>query len=288
MLAAGPRRERGDHDVAGRFGAYLLRWAKNAAWQRSHSGGSRPSSQQSYLDTAKAGTWEGGHRTAGIVWAPGLVAPDSSIMEVVLSVDIFVTTLSLAGIPLPVGRAYDGQDLTPLLRGEPGARSPHQWFFYYTTCTESHGCPPANLTSSLPSDRIAAVRDARGPMKAHFFTHSGQQTEPYVSHTPPLVFNVERDPGEKEPVTAGSWDGPDCTKSGAACLAEFIKAATAAVEAQQRELVWCEHCAADGVHGRSMLSATVDRSVMDCRGLPAAQAGCCSGGHCECRHSGGL
>jgi hypothetical protein len=45
------------------------------------------------------------------------------------------------------------------------------------------------------SDRIAAVRDTHGPMKAHFFTHSAQGTEPYVRHDPPLVFNVERDPG---------------------------------------------------------------------------------------------
>ena len=87
-------------------------------------------------------------------------------MDVVLSVDIFVTTLALVGVPLPKDRKYDGKDLTPLLRGDHGAKSPHTWFFYYTTCTESFGCPPKNLTDPLPSDRIAAVRDAQGPMKA--------------------------------------------------------------------------------------------------------------------------
>ena len=39
-----------------------------------------------------------------------------------------------------------------------------------------------------------------------FFTHSGQGHEPYVRHSPPLVFNVERDPGEREPVSARTYD----------------------------------------------------------------------------------
>jgi len=107
-----------------------------------------------------------------------------------------------------------------------------------------------------------------------------------VSHHPPLVFNVERDPGEKEPVTPHTWDGPDC--SGASCLATFIAAATKAVREMDESVVWCEYCKADNVEGRSMLSSTVDRSVMDCRGLhgepslPAAQSGCCKpeGGDC--------
>lgn len=150
-------------------------------------------------------------------------------MELTTSLDIFVTTLSLAGIPLPNDRAFDGGDLTPLLRGDAGAVAPRDWFFYYTTCTERAGCPDTNITIGLPSDRIAAVRDAHGgpsittapltpvkhrtvlthvhlsqffsnsqllattgPMKAHFFTHSAQGVEPFVRHDPPLVFNVER------------------------------------------------------------------------------------------------
>ena len=87
--------------------------------------------------------------------------------------------------------AYDGEDLTPLLSGA-ATQSPRRWFFFYTTCTEHLGCPPANLTAAsalgraLPSDRIAAVREGRGPVKCHFFTHSGQGTEPYVRHDPPM------------------------------------------------------------------------------------------------------
>ena len=269
-------------------------WTKSTAWQSAHPGGldSQASSAEGYYDTAKASTWEGGHRTAAIVWAPGLVEAGRTIMELTTSLDIFVTTLSLAGIPLPTDRVLDGKDITPLLRGDAGAKSPHDWFFYYTTCGEPNGCPAANLTKGLPSDRIAAVRDAQGPMKAHFFTHSGQGAEQWVRHEPPLVFNVERDPGEKEPVLDDSgisgFDGPDCRGKG--CLAKFIAAARAAVVAKDEEVVWCEHCAKDGVQGRSMLTATAgDWTVMDCRGLAPAQSGCCEreGGRCAPLDAGG-
>ena len=63
----------------------------------------------------------------------------------------------------------------------------------------------------------------------------------------------------------------------------FAARAYAAVAAKHATLKWCEFCAADGVAGRSMLSATVDYRVMDCRGLNAAESGCCAreGGRCD-------
>ena len=123
-------------------------------------------------------------------------------------------------------------------------------------------------------------------MKAHFFTHSAQGLEPFVRHDPPLVFNVERDPAEREPVTDGAaFDGPDCQGKG--CLAKFRQAAADAVADFEKTLVWCEHCKADGVPGRSMLSATAgNRHVMDCRGLSASESGCCTGHHACPRAAG--
>ena len=88
---------------------------------------------------------------------------------------------------------------------------------------------------------------------------------------------------EKEPVTARTYDAPGCPHgSGADCLARFIAAATAAVAEQEAGLVWCEFCAADGVEGRSVLSATVDWRVMDCRGLSPAESGCCQSANGVC------
>jgi arylsulfatase A-like enzyme len=76
------------------------------------------------------------------------------IMEVVSSLDIFPTTLALAGIPLPTDRLHDGNDITPLLQGVPGAKAAKAWFFYFTTCSEHNGCPPTNITDGCPSGLI--------------------------------------------------------------------------------------------------------------------------------------
>ena len=75
-------------------------------------------------------------------------------MEVVSSLDIFPTTLALAGIPLPTDRLYDGNDITPLLQGVPGAKAAKAWFFYFTTCSEHNGCPATNITDGCPSGLI--------------------------------------------------------------------------------------------------------------------------------------
>ena len=60
------------------------------------------------------------------------------------------------------------------------------------------------------------------------------------------------------------------------CLFEFVKNvtnnATAAVAKQEAASVWCEHCAADGVTGRSMMSTSYDISVQDCSTTQAAGA----------------
>eukprot|EP01052_Picozoa_sp_SAG31_P039753 SAG31_NODE_5581_length_2443_cov_3.470496_2_plen_187_part_01 len=156
----------------GSFSVFGGEWAKNAAWQKSHSADFGSSSAQQYLDTAKAGTWEGGHRTAAIVWAPGLVKPASTIRAVVSSLDIFVTTLALAGLALPRDRDYDGKDLSPLLSGET-TKSPYEWFFYYTTCTELNGCPPANLTGTARLDLDCTVCTI----------HAAQRHHPHLSCT---------------------------------------------------------------------------------------------------------
>ena len=75
---------------------------------------------------------------------------------------------------------------------------------------------------------------------------------------------------------AGTWDGVGCEASATStCLQAFTAKAHAAAARKHSSLTWCEYCAADGVHGRSMLSATLDWRVMDCRGLTEAERRSC-------------
>ncbi len=87
------------------------------------------------LRSAKGTTWEGGHRVPFIARWPGRI-PDGQVTdEVAVSFDLYTTFAKLAGAQLPSDRVIDGKDIMPLLTGEPGAKSPHEAFFYYYTST---------------------------------------------------------------------------------------------------------------------------------------------------------
>ena len=80
----------------------------------------------------------------------------------------------LAGATLPLDRAIDGVDILPLLTG---AGSVHREpFFFYRGA------------------QLFAAR--RGSWKAHYFTQPGYGTPKPEPHDPPLLFDVQSDPGE--------------------------------------------------------------------------------------------
>ena len=70
------------------------------------------------LHEGKATSWEGGHRSACIMWGPALVKPGTISMGVFSSLDFFPTFSHMAGIELPKDRIYDGVDILPLLQDE--------------------------------------------------------------------------------------------------------------------------------------------------------------------------
>jgi arylsulfatase A len=45
--------------------------------------------------------------------------------------DFLPTMARLAGADVPTDRIIDGKDIWPLISGQPGAKSPHEAFFYY-------------------------------------------------------------------------------------------------------------------------------------------------------------
>ena len=64
--------------------------------------------------SAKTTLWEGVHRVVGLARWPGKISPRVS-NATVSSLDIVPTVLSLARIPLPADRVYDGHDIGPVL-----------------------------------------------------------------------------------------------------------------------------------------------------------------------------
>jgi len=134
------------------------------------------------LRDGKGSTWEGGMRVPGIAWWPGQIKP-AVTREPANAMDLFATSLALAGANLPKETAIDGRDLTPLLRGQSLPEVP---FFYYR------------------GDKLAACR--LGEWKAHFFTQTGYGAAKAEQHEQPQLFHLGRDPGEKRNVAAEQAD----------------------------------------------------------------------------------
>jgi arylsulfatase A len=125
------------------------------------------------LRDGKGGTWDGGHHVPAIAWWPGKIKPGVT-REIASGLDLFTTSLALAGVPQPTDRVIDGLDMRPLLfDGKPYRDTV---FFYF-------------------ADEIRAVR--HNNYKAHYITQDGYSKEPPVKHDPPLLMEVDQDPSEK-------------------------------------------------------------------------------------------
>ncbi len=132
------------------------------------------------LREGKGSTWEGGMRVPGIAWWPGKIAPGGVHRGIASTMDLFTTSLRLAGADVPADRVIDGLDLRPVLLGT-GAVERDAYCYYRGA-------------------RLFAVR--QGMFKAHFQTQPGYGAGKGESHQPPLLFHLGEDPGESHNVAA--------------------------------------------------------------------------------------
>jgi arylsulfatase A-like enzyme len=132
------------------------------------------------LRDGKRTTFEGGMRVPAIAWWPGKVKPGVTSHALASTMDIFTTSLKLAGVEAPSHRIIDGKDLAPVLLGTGPCQ--RELLFYYR------------------GTRLMAVR--KGPWKAHFVMQGGltRDADPVVVHDPPVLYQLEHDPAEMHDV----------------------------------------------------------------------------------------
>ncbi len=123
------------------------------------------------LRGGKGSQFEGGMREPTLAWWPETVPAGATCDEVVTAMDLLPTFAELAGASLPEDRILDGKSVAPLLRGEPGAKSPHEAFYYYA------------------GPHLRAVR-----------------SDPWKLFADGKLFNLEDDVGERRNVAAGHPD----------------------------------------------------------------------------------
>jgi arylsulfatase A len=125
----------------------------------------------------KGETWEGGMRVPGILVGPS-VSPFGIVTDIASQMDVFVTFLDLAGISLPTDRPIDGVSWTNVLF-QSGRIPRHCYFLYRDSLLMAARC---------------------GAYKAHYITQCGYCENPPVSHSPPILYNIQVDPSESFPL----------------------------------------------------------------------------------------
>ena len=124
-------------------------------------------------------TMEAAMRMPCVVRWPGRVPAGRTCNELCTTMDLLPTFAKLAGGAPPANRVIDGKDVRPLLLGEPGAKTPHEAFFYYYM------------------DQLQAVRSGKWklhlPLKAKWVRFRGVKTEKVAA----ALYDVVTDVAEK-------------------------------------------------------------------------------------------
>ncbi len=110
----------------------------NGPWYGGSAGG---------LRGMKGTSWEGGYRVPFIARWQGHIPAGHTNGQPAVMMDLFATSLKIAGIAPPADRVVDGADILPLLTS--GAKSPHEVIFGHQGA------------------RLATVRDARWKLHIH-------------------------------------------------------------------------------------------------------------------------
>ena len=132
-------------------------------------------------------TAEGGQRVPCIMRWPEKIPAGAVCSEVATTMDLLPTFAALAGARPPTDRIIDGKDIRPLMSGAPGARSPHEAFFYYRHYD------------------LEAVRSGRWKL---VFERTRRKEFPYRNiadgddKVPEALYDLETDIGEKMNVIA--------------------------------------------------------------------------------------
>lgn len=146
------------------------------------------------LREGKGTAWEGGVRVPFLARWPGQIRAGRTSSEPVMTIDLLPTIARLAGASLPTQR-IDGHDIWPIVRGDAGARSPHDALYFYYNTNELQAVRAGRWKLVFPHsyrtiDSSAAPAHDGIPTKYRYVT-SGLE-----------LYDLERDPGERTDVSA--------------------------------------------------------------------------------------
>ena len=126
-------------------------------------------------------------REPTIAWWPGHIPAGTSTDEITGMIDVLPTFVKLAGGEVGDDPKLDGRDIWPLLSGQPGAKSPHEVFYYF------HGLKLEGVRSGPWKLRFASA--GTGDRKA-----AKGQKKGTAAPAKDQLYNLESDIGESNDV----------------------------------------------------------------------------------------
>ena len=106
---------------------WVIFTSDNGPWlcYGNHAGSAKP------LREGKSTNWEGGTREPCIMRWPGHIPAGADSWDMLMTIDLFPTIAKLVGAELPKDK-IDGLDMWPIISCQPGAKNPHDayWFYY--------------------------------------------------------------------------------------------------------------------------------------------------------------
>ena len=106
---------------------WVIYTSDNGPWlcYGNHAGSAKP------LREGKGTHWEGGTREPCIMRWPGHIPAGADSRDMFMTIDLLPTIANIVGADMPTNK-IDGLDVWPIISRQPGAKNPHDayWFYY--------------------------------------------------------------------------------------------------------------------------------------------------------------
>lgn len=147
------------------------------------------------LREGKGTNFDGGHREPFIARWPGHIPAGTVCTEPGMNIDLLPTIAKLTGAKLP-DHKIDGLDIWPLFAGDPGAKNPHEAYFFYYGQNELQAVRSGDWKLFFP--HTARTMNGQAPGSDGI---PGKYRPLPVGHE---LYNLRDDIGETKDVAAGN------------------------------------------------------------------------------------